>query len=211
MSSEAPLEDEIVAAIRRIVRAVDLHSQKLREDHGITAPQLATLAAAQSLEPATIGALARAVHLSQPTVSGILDRLEREELVKRERSLHDRRSVVIRVTPSGRRLLTESPSLLQDRFRAELGALRDWERSWLLAALQRIATMMDAETIDASPHLETGPIRSQVEAAADPDAADPEPDLSPTRTEVPQTASPHERRARRSRGSRGRHRDSASR
>ena len=158
MATDGELEDLIVASIRRIVRAVDLHSRHLVEAHGITAPQLATLAGAQQLGPVAIGALARAVHLSQPTVSGILDRLEQRGLAQRVRSDQDRRSVVVRITEKGEKVLRESPSLLQDRFREELSRLEGWERYWLLSALERVAAMMDAEAIKAAPVLEAGPI-----------------------------------------------------
>ena len=122
---------------------------------------LATLAAAERLGPVAIGALARAVHLSQPTVSGILDRLEQRGMARRERSEQDRRSVVVRITEKGEQVLRESPSLLQDRFREELSRLEGWERHWLLSALERIAAMMDAEAIEAAPVLEAGPIRTE--------------------------------------------------
>lgn len=158
MSTATDIEDHIVASIRRIIRAIDLQSRRLQDRHKLTGPQLATLRAAERLGAITISALARAVHLSQPTVSGILNRLERRGLVERKRSDDDRRSVVIEVTEEGRRLLDEAPSLLQERFRAELARLEDWERHWMLAALERIASMMDAEGIDAAPILETGPV-----------------------------------------------------
>jgi DNA-binding MarR family transcriptional regulator len=160
MSSAADLEDLIVASIRRIVRAVDLHSRHLVEEHGITAPQLAVLAEAGRLGGGSIGALARGVHLSQPTVSGVLDRLERRGLVHRERSDRDRRSVVVTITEKGDKMLRDSPSLLQDRFREELSRLEGWERYWLLSALERVAAMMDAERIEAAPVLDAGPIRT---------------------------------------------------
>lgn len=160
MPSEADIEDLIVASIRRIVRAVDLHSRHLVDEHGITAPQLAVLAEAGRLGGSSIGTIARGVHLSQPTVSGVLDRLERRGLVCRERSERDRRAVVVTVTEKGEQVLHESPSLLQDRFRQELAHLEGWERHWLLAALERIAAMMDAESIKAAPVLDA-PIRTE--------------------------------------------------
>jgi DNA-binding MarR family transcriptional regulator len=86
MNEASEAEDHIVAAIRRIIRAIDLHSRQLLESHKLTGPQLATMRAAQKLDGPTTSALARAVHLSQPTVSGILNRLERSGLVRRERS-----------------------------------------------------------------------------------------------------------------------------
>jgi DNA-binding MarR family transcriptional regulator len=161
VASDAELEDLIVASIRRIVRAVDLHSRHLVEEHGITAPQLAVLGEAGRLGGTSIGALARGVHLSQPTVSGVLDRLERRGYVRRERSESDRRAVVVTTTEKGEKVLRESPSLLQDRFREELALLEGWERHWLLSALERIAAMMDAERIKAAPVLDAGPIRTE--------------------------------------------------
>jgi DNA-binding MarR family transcriptional regulator len=152
------LEDQIVAAIRRIIRAIDLHSQHLREHYGLTAPQIAALREASRLENATIGSLARALHLSQPTVSGIVDRLERQRLVNRISSQKDRRAVAVRVTAEGAKVLRDAPSLLADRFRHDLDRLEQWEQLWILSALQRIASMMNAEDIDAAPVLTTGPL-----------------------------------------------------
>lgn len=152
-------EDQVLIALRRIVRAIDIHSRRLFEQCGLTGPQLATLRAAWSLgDAASAGAVARSIHLSQPTVSGILDRLERQELLTRTRDDSDRRNVLIQVTPAGERVLRSSPSLLQDRFIRALRALQSWEQSQMLATLQRIAFMMDAEEIEAAPLLVTGSV-----------------------------------------------------
>ncbi len=159
-------EDQIVAALRRIIRAVDLHSRRLVEDYGLTGPQLAVLREAARQGQTSISALARAVHLSQPTVTGILVRLERGELVERRRDVSDRRAVNVTVTSTGHKLLNRAPSLLQDRFRNELAKLREWELTLTLAALQRIAEMMEAETLDASPVLVAGPLDAPAEASA---------------------------------------------
>jgi DNA-binding MarR family transcriptional regulator len=169
VGSVLSIEDQIVAAIRRIMRAVDLHSRHLAEAHGLTGPQLAILQAASRLGVASsTGVLARAVHLSGPTVTGILDRLARSGLVERTRSGQDRRSVTITVTPLGEEVLAAAPSLLQDRFRAELERVEDWEQSMILAMLQRIAAMMDAESLDASPVLVQGPVDAATQAEAPP-------------------------------------------
>lgn len=159
-------ETQIVAAIRRIIRAVDLHSRRLVDEHGLTGPQLAVLREAAALGRTSVSALARRVHLSQPTVTGIVDRLERRGLAERCRDSEDRRSVNVNVTVAGHKVLNRAPSLLQDRFRRELAKLREWERTLTLASLQRIAEMMEAETLDASPVLVAGP----VDAAAEPRA-----------------------------------------
>lgn len=164
MSDNLSCEDQIVAAIRRIIRAVDLHSRHLVDEHGLTGPQLAVLREAMRLGHTSISMVARSVHLSQPTVTGILDRLERRGLVERSRDAADRRTVNVLVTVEGERILNRAPSLLQDRFRRELAKLREWELTLTLATLQRIAQMMEAETLEASPVLVAGPVDAAAEA-----------------------------------------------
>lgn len=158
MGNPWTVEDEIVAALRRIIRAVDLHSRHLVHEVGLTWPQLATLRAAERLGDCSIGALARALHLGQPTLTGIVQRLERAGYLTRSPHEQDGRSVTVTITESGRDLLGRAPSLLQDRFRAELSKLKNWERFQTLASLQRIAEMMDVEALEASPILVAGPV-----------------------------------------------------
>ncbi len=166
MGTPLSMENQIVAAIRRIMRAVDLHSRRLAEEHGLTGPQLATLQAAANLGESSTGVLARAVHLSGPTVTGILDRLTKRGLVDRTRNGQDRRSVTVCLTSDGEEVLSAAPSLLQDRFRQELVSLEEWEQTTILATLQRIAAMMDAESLDASPLLVPGPLDAATQGAA---------------------------------------------
>jgi DNA-binding MarR family transcriptional regulator len=156
MSSALSLEEQVIAALRRITRAIDLHSRLLLQKNGLTIPQLAALQAVQRLQPITVGALARDIHLGPATVTGILGRLEKRGLVSRTRGQTDRRSVVVELTDDGLQMVKEAPSLLQDRFHRELAKLQEWEQTMILATLQRIASMMDAEEIEAAPVLVPG-------------------------------------------------------
>ena len=102
-------------------------------------------------------------------MTGILNRLEKRGLVERARSGNDRRAVVIKLTATGEQLLDQAPPLLQDRFRRELLTLQQWEQTQMLSTLQRIASMMDAEDIDASPVLAVGDVTpSTKESVAEP-------------------------------------------
>ena len=156
MSSYLSLEDQVIAALRRITRAIDLHSRLLLKKCGLTAPQLSALQAIRRLEPVTVGALAREIHLGHATVTGILTRMEDRGLLVRMRGSHDRRSVLVQLTEEGDRIVDEAPSPLQERFHHELSRLEEWERTMILATLQRIASMMDAEEIEAAPLLVSG-------------------------------------------------------
>jgi len=156
MFDTLPLEEQVIAALRRITRAIDLHSRLLLQKNGLTIPQLAALRAIQRLQPITVGVLARDIHLGAATVTGILGRLEKRGLITRARGDVDRRSVVVQLTDEGAKLIAEAPSLLQDRFHRELAKLEEWEQTMILATLQRIASMMDAEDIEAAPVLVPG-------------------------------------------------------
>ena len=64
---------------------------------------LATLAGTSGR---TIGELADEMILQQPTVTKIVDRLEKEGLIERGSSANDRRQVVVRLTPRGVALIS---------------------------------------------------------------------------------------------------------
>ena len=156
MTTTQRMDDAIVTALRRIIRAIDLHSRDLLQNFGLTAPQLMTLQELSRLGPVPVGVLSAAVHVSQATMTGILDRLEQRSLVQRTRDGVDRRSVTITMTPDGTKLLKKSPSLLQDHFRAKLGGLKAAEQQNMLQALEQIAEMMGAQDLSAAPILITG-------------------------------------------------------
>ena len=152
----ASLEEHIVSSIRRIVRAIEMHSQDLIAKVGLTSPQLSVLKAIPVLNPATPTSVARHLSLSQSTVSGVLDRLHSKKLVRREDSSADKRLRRYRLTPTGKSLLGTAPPLLQESFLRNLNGLEAWERSMLLSALQRAAWLMDADDLEAHPFLTSG-------------------------------------------------------
>jgi DNA-binding MarR family transcriptional regulator len=158
ITEELSAEDSIIASLRRIIRAVDLHSKYLAQRYGLTGPQFVLLRELARSQPLSTGELAQRVSLGQATVSQILDRLGKRELVKRTRSAVDKRRVMNEITEKGRESIKTSPSLMQERFTTELKKLADWERTLILSTLQRVASMMQAEELLASPVLLTGPL-----------------------------------------------------
>jgi len=69
------------------------------EDIGITLPQSLVIGTLLKFGEMKITELSRHLNLSNSTISGIIDRLERQQLVKRTRSEEDRRIVYVQVTP----------------------------------------------------------------------------------------------------------------
>jgi DNA-binding MarR family transcriptional regulator len=163
MNKYVDIGEHVIIALRRVIRAVDLHSRNLAASHGLTGPQALLLKALQHGK-LSAGELASRVSLSQGTVTDILNRLEKRGLITRLRDTSDRRRVLVEVTQQGLAVLEESPPLLQERFIQRFGELEEWEQTQLLASLQRIASMMDAVDIDASPVLSSGSVWATPEA-----------------------------------------------
>jgi DNA-binding MarR family transcriptional regulator len=148
----------IFRSLRRIMRAVDLHSRRLAAEFMITGPQLLCLQTLHDDGPLTTSALAKLIHLSNSTTVGILDRLEQKGWVLRERSDRDRRIVLVHISASGEEFLASAPSLLQDRLAAGLQALPEQEQLVIAQSLERIVEMLEMSRQDVAPLLEAGPI-----------------------------------------------------
>ena len=156
--------EEVLIALRRIMRATDMHSKWLMKRVGLTVPQLMVLRAIESLGAVGIGSVAVEVSLSQATVTTILNRLERRGLVRRERSPTDKRIVNAFVTDAGRVLLQQAPTPIQDEFVDQFRQLPDYEQTLMVSAIQRVAHMMDAHDIDAAPMLDIAPVNAKADA-----------------------------------------------
>lgn len=148
--------EELLIALRRITRAIDLHSKKLQRETGLTTSQLLVLEAAVKLVKPSPGNIAKEVQLSQATVTNLIDRLERNELILRHKSTQDKRVVEVRLTDKGRNIIERAPEPLQAGFLREFRKLERWEQHQLVGSVQRVAVLMDAEDNDASPILTTG-------------------------------------------------------
>ncbi len=148
--------EEVLIALRRVIRATDLHSKHLAKTTGLTAPQILLLQTIRDEGQITIGEVANKMSLSQATVTTILDRLEKRGLVFRERSKEDKRKVHAYLTDDALSTLSEAPIPLQDHFARQFGDLQEWEQTMIISSLQRVAQMMDAQHIDASPVLDVG-------------------------------------------------------
>ena len=153
--------EDVLIALRRVIRATDLHSRHLAKTTGLTAPQILLLKTIRDKGDKTIGEIASDMSLSQATVTTIIDRLEKREFVYRKRSERDKRNVFAYLTEKGMEILRNAPMPLQDQFTFQFENLQEWEQNMILSSLQRIAEMMDAQYIDASPLLDLGTLDRQ--------------------------------------------------
>lgn len=150
--------EEVLVSLRRLIRATDMHSKRLSKATGLTSPQLLIMQTIREAVEITAGDLARQVNLSQATITNILDRIEKRGWVVRQRSEQDKRKVYASLTAEGLSKVHNAPKPLQQNFVSAFDDLKDWEQSMIIASLQRVADLMDAQNIDASPVLDVGDI-----------------------------------------------------
>jgi DNA-binding MarR family transcriptional regulator len=106
---------------------------------GLSPPRLSALSAVVGAGPIGIGALAAAEGVAAPTMSRLVDGLERVGLVTREPDPDDARGVLVRSTPKGRQVLTKGR-------RQRVGALADGLSG--LSAQELAAVARGAELIE---------------------------------------------------------------
>ncbi|EAQ13155.1 MULTISPECIES: MarR family transcriptional regulator [Maritimibacter] len=150
--------DISLIALRRILRATELYGKELANAAKLTAAQFRALQIVGEIGHATPSDIATRMGVSQATITALVDKLVARGLVTRERSERDRRQTNVTITAEGQATVDEAPDALQQRYVRKFEALEDWEQAQIIASLERVAAMLDAEDIDASPVLTTGDI-----------------------------------------------------
>jgi len=151
--------DQSLVALRRILRATELYGRDLARARGLTAVQLRVLQIVVETGSKTPKEIAARMGVTPATMSALIDKLEARGLVARTRSEIDRRQTFVTITEAGKTAVDEAPDPLQQRYVRQFEALEDWEQAMIVAALERVAALLDARGIDASPVLDIGDIR----------------------------------------------------
>src|SRR6476469_2316606 len=101
---------EVEAVAEKLHSAALLLLRRLRTEgdaRGISPPRLAALSVVAETCTIGIGSLAAAEGVSAPTMSRLVDGLERDGLVRRTADPDDARGVLVRATARGRQIRTE--------------------------------------------------------------------------------------------------------
>ncbi|MGG7565287.1 MarR family winged helix-turn-helix transcriptional regulator [Rhodovulum sp. DZ06] len=148
--------DSSLRALRRILHAADTASRSLARETRMTGPQLMVLRILKESGEATAKTIAQSVGVAQGTATALIDKLENRGFAVRKRGETDRRQIWVQPTEAGLAALDASPDPLQLTFAEKFGKLEDWEQAMLVAALERVAMLMDAKDQDLAPMLHVG-------------------------------------------------------
>lgn len=142
--------DTSLIAIRRILHATEQYGRSLAKAAGVTAAQIRVLQILAENDSATVTDISSSMGVSQATISAMIDRLAKKQLVERQTSRKDRRVTDIFITDAGRQTIERAPDPLQQEYVTKFESLEDWEQAMIVASLERVASMLGADK-DAAP------------------------------------------------------------
>jgi len=164
--AKEPIESEmgksILFSLRRIIRAIDIHSRMLVSEYQITGPQLACLLAVVENDSITATEIGKKISLSTSTIIGILDRLEAKGLLQRERDKNDRRVIHVLPTDAGRQMAAGMPYPLKQPLNNALTKMSDSEQESIAASLERLVALMDAQGVSTDALLDVQKIYDNI-------------------------------------------------
>jgi DNA-binding MarR family transcriptional regulator len=142
------LKSSLSNAVVRLFRQVNrVHNRRLK-DAGISAEQAHILLILELTGPLTIGQLQKQLALSSATLTGAIDRLEAQELVRRVPSPDDRRAFLVEPRLPARKR-TQIEAAVDAGEKQCFGMLGATERRDLLKLLEKCIAGLEA---DAAAH-----------------------------------------------------------
>ncbi|MFH1228258.1 MAG: MarR family winged helix-turn-helix transcriptional regulator [Planctomycetota bacterium] len=109
----------------------------------VTSLQLLTLVAISYFKECKMSQLAQSMKMSYPRATGVVDRLIKSSLVKRQALNTDRRVVLISLAPKGQRFVAEFKKMVQARWRQILINLEEKDIDTFLKLLNNISRKME--------------------------------------------------------------------
>lgn len=141
---------DIIYSIRRLMQAGELYSKELNKKYWISAAQLNCILALYENGPLSISQIARHIMVNSSTVTGIIDRLEQKDFVRRLRISEDRRVITIELTDAGKKLAENAPPPIQQKIIDGLKKLSENEIDQIAFALTQLTSMLDVEDLQVT-------------------------------------------------------------
>lgn len=112
---------------------------------GVTQTQFLVLNAIRSYTRCGMGTLARNLHVSMPTVSGIVDRLVRAGYIRRHALPEDRRQVFVELAPKAGRFFRDFETVIRRRWEEALRSLEPDELKAFHGVITKIRERLQAD------------------------------------------------------------------
>lgn len=138
---------EIIYSIRRLMQAGEHYTKELNKIYNVSAAQINCLLALHENGPLPPSQIAKHMMVNSSTVTGIIDRLEKKDLVRRLRISQDRRVITVELTKSGKMLAENAPPPIQQKIIDGLSQLAPSEIDEIALILKRLTDMLDVQDL----------------------------------------------------------------
>lgn len=142
-----------------------MYAHALAKAAGLTPAQIRVLQIVARTGQATPTEISRRMRVSPPTMTSLIGRLVAKGMVERRPSDVDRRQTNVVVTELGLASVRKAPDPLQQKYVSQFEALESWEQGMIVAALERVAAMLDTTSMDAAPVLDARTLDDDVPPA----------------------------------------------
>jgi DNA-binding MarR family transcriptional regulator len=133
-----------------LCRAMIRYESNLLTTGQITLPQFWALEWLRERGQSSMHDLAQALSMKSPAASMMADRLEELKLIRRARTPHDRRVVLVELTPRGLRMVTQVHEQKQIGIAQLFKALSARERGQYLNLVEKMARTLSSERTQES-------------------------------------------------------------
>ena len=146
--------DELARALNRAMRDASargvLYSEAVAQRIGVNSTDLECLDFIALRGPLTAGEIAAAAGLTTGAITGVIDRLEKAGLARRERDKDDRRKVLVRLLPAVERRVVPLFQPMERAAASALAAYTDEELALLLDFIERAGAATAAALAELS-------------------------------------------------------------
>lgn len=136
---------EVMKRIKKLKEMMHDNMAHMFKEVNLTGPQGMLVGILFKFGPQKISTITERMGLSMSTVSGILDRLERDQIISREKSESDRRVILIALTDTFKASASQAFSKMESRFSDKLKKASDTEIETILEALSIMERLMSQQ------------------------------------------------------------------
>jgi DNA-binding MarR family transcriptional regulator len=137
-----PYVEELEELVRHVSNIIRKRGRDILADFDITPPQLNALQYLQKSGNLTIGELGEKMYLACSTATDLIDRMERNDLVERERDPHDRRVVRLRIKAKGFKMLEEVMASRKRYLATVLEKVSEEDKKHMVYSLKQLDELM---------------------------------------------------------------------
>ncbi|MEZ0537731.1 MarR family winged helix-turn-helix transcriptional regulator [Caldicellulosiruptoraceae bacterium PP1] len=134
---------KILKMLKQIMSMIKQRVEYQYKDFDLTGPQGMLIGILTHYGEMKISDLSEKIGLSNSTVSGIIDRLEKQQLVERVRSTEDRRVVYVRVTSKFEKMFQQYFKDIEKRFEESINKATPEELDKIFEGLNTLKNVLE--------------------------------------------------------------------